>query len=96
MENERTQEQILESFERLENGKYLFKLTEKIVQGSKEITEFELFKPKARHMRQMPSNPKTDDILKIIGALAAQPDSVIDELSISDMNSLAEFFGAFS
>ncbi len=64
--------------------------------GEEKITEFVLQKPKAKHIRSMPQKPGMDAVLKIVGKLAAQPDKVIDELEMVDVNILAEYFGAFS
>lgn len=92
----KTREEILEQFELNEKGKYVYKLTEPIQQGKEEIKEFELDKPKAKHVRKMPATPGMDAILNVIGKLANQPNSVIDELCFEDMNTLSEFFTAFS
>lgn len=78
------------------DGKYILPLSSPIKHGQSEISELELSEPKAKHIRKMPTNPIMDDVLKICGSLAAQPDSVIDELSLKDCNRLAEFFGAFN
>lgn len=78
------------------DGKYIFPLSKSIQHGQTEIKQLELSEPKAKHIRKMPTNPIMDDVLKICGSLAAQPDSVIDELSLKDCNKLAEFFGAFN
>lgn len=91
----KTKEQILSQFE-LRDGKYVHKLSEPIQFGEEKITEFELQKPKAKHIRSMPQNPGMDAVLKIVGKLAAQPDKVIDELSMEDVNILSEYFSAFS
>jgi hypothetical protein len=78
------------------NGKYVLPLSKSIKHGEREITELHLEEPKAKHIRKMPTNPIMDDVLKACGKLAAEPDSVIDELSLKDCNNLAEFFGAFN
>jgi hypothetical protein len=78
------------------DGKYVMPLSRPIQHGQREIKELLLSEPKAKHIRKMPTNPIMDDVLKICGALAAEPDSVIDELPLKDCNRLAEFFGAFS
>lgn len=78
------------------NGKYTYKLLEKIDFAGEEITEFQLQKPRAKHIRNMSSKGDINDVLIVIGKLAAQPDKVIDELSMKDMNNLSEFFEYFS
>lgn len=93
--NEKTKEEILSQFD-FKDGKHVHELKEAIVFGSENITEFILDKPKAKHIRKMPTEPSMDAILKVIGALANQPDKVIDELCLDDMNILAEYFSAFS
>lgn len=95
-EVEKTKEEILKSFEKNENGKYVYKLKEHINHGSEKITEFILDTPKAKHVRSMPAKPGMGAVLNIIGKLANQPNSVIDELGFEDMNVLAEYFSAFS
>lgn len=94
-EPHQTKEEILSQFEE-RDGKYIHKLKEKIQFGTELIEEFELQKPKAKHIRNMPQKPGMDAVLKIVGKLAGQPDKVIDELSMEDVNVLAEYFGAFS
>ena len=99
MDNEqdqpKTKEEILSQFEE-RDGNYIHKLSAKIQFGSETIEEFVLQKPKAKHIRSMPQNPGMDAVLKIVGKLAGQPDKVIDELEMEDVNVLAEYFGAFS
>lgn len=94
-EKPKTKEEILSQFE-LKDGKYVHKLSLPIVFGSETITHFEMQTPKAKHIRTMPQKPGMDAVLKIVGKLAAQPDKVIDELEMADVNILAEYFGAFS
>lgn len=92
---EKTKDEILSQFEN-RDGKFVHKLKEPIQFGSETIEEFELQKPKAKHIRSMPQNPGMDSVLKIVGKLAAQPDKVIDELSMEDVTILTEYFSAFS
>lgn len=94
-EQVKTKEEILSQFE-FKDGKYIHVLKEPIVSGSETIKQFELQTPKAKHIRTMPQNPGMDAVLKIIGKLAVQENHVIDELSMEDVNILAEYFGAFS
>ena len=88
--------EILESLERNQDGKYILKLNSPFQYGQREVKELLLSEPKAKHIRKMPTNPIMDDILKICGSLAGEPDSLIDELSLKDCNRLAEFVGAFN
>lgn len=78
------------------DGKFTYKLLTPIHYGQDIISTLELTEPKAKHIRQMPANPKSDDTLKVLGALCSQPDSVIDELSLKDVGRLSEFIEAFS
>lgn len=97
MENEeKSKEEILAQFTQNEKGQYVHKLKEPIQWGSEEITEFVLDKPKAKHIRKMPAKPGMDAVLNIIGKLANQSNSVIDELGLEDMNILSEYFAAFN
>jgi hypothetical protein len=84
------------SLKKDENGKYILPLNKAIKIKDKTITEFHLDEPKAKHMRSMPTNPSMDDIMNVIGSLAGEPDHVIDELSVKDVNLCAEFFQAFA
>ncbi len=86
---------ILDELEE-KNGKFILKLIKPIEFGSEEITELELIEPKAKHIRKLPANPTTDDVLKIIGQLSNQSDSVIDEISLKDVARLSEFVEVFS
>jgi len=95
LEQPKTKEEILSQFEQ-RDGKYIHVLSEPIQFGQELIKEFELQKPKAKHIRNMPAKPGMDAVLKVVGKLAAQPDKVIDELCMEDVNILAEYFGAFS
>lgn len=87
---------ILKELEKNSEGKYILKLQTPFKYGQREVTQLELSEPKAKHIRKMPSSPIMDDILKICGSLAGEPDSLIDELSLKDCNRLAEFVGAFN
>lgn len=93
--DQRSKEEVLKDFTQNDKGQYVHKLIDPIQQGSETITEFILDKPKAKHVRKMQSNPGMDDVLKVIGRLSNQSDSVVDELGMEDMNILAEFFSAF-
>lgn len=95
MSKDNKAKKFLESLE-IRDGKYIIKLDDPIEHGKEEIKELELVKPKAKHIRSMPSNPLTGDMLNVIGTLCAQPDSVIDELSLSDLDKATDFFEAFS
>lgn len=92
---EKQETDILKELEQ-KDGKYIMPLSKPIKYGEKQITELHLDEPKAKHIRKMPTNPIMDDVLKICGKLANEPDSLVDELSLKDCNRLAEFFGAFS
>lgn len=95
LEPEKTKEEILAQFEE-RDGKYIYKLKEPIQFGSETITEFELQRPKAKHIRNMPMKPTMGDMIDVVGKLAAQPKKVVDELSQDDLMICVEFYGAFS
>lgn len=61
-----------------------------IQNGTEEIKELVVRKPKARDLRRLPGNPKTGDILDLAGGLVGHPPSVIDELDIEDTMALLE------
>lgn len=94
--NDKKQENILEELVKVD-GKWVFPLSQPISRnGKEEIKELLLDEPRAKHIRQMPAQPIMDDILQVMGALAQQPDSVMDELCMKDTNRLGDFFSAFS
>lgn len=78
------------------DGKYIIPLSSPVKFGESTISFLEFVEPKAKHIKSMPSNPTTGDMLKVIGALCSQPDSVIDELSFKDLGLATSFFEAFS
>lgn len=96
MEGLRTKEEILKDFPLSGDGKYTYTLKESIEHGTERIEKFILLAPKAKHIRKMKNNDqRVDEVLKVVGMLAGQPDSVIDELCLTDTNKLIEFFSVF-
>lgn len=95
MNEKNESKKFLESLEQ-RDGKYIIKLDDPIKHGKEEIKELEFIKPKAKHIRSMPANPLTGDMLTVLGSLCSQSDSVIDELSLSDLDKATSFFEAFS
>lgn len=71
------------------------KLSEPIQWGSELISELEVKRPKAKHVRGLPQDPKAGDLLDLAAALCGQTPRVIDELCIEDMNRLLEVVGSF-
>ena len=63
--------------------------------GSREIEQLSIRKPKAKDMRNFPLNPTMGDMLDLASALAGEPTSVIDELSVPDMTRVVEVIGDF-
>jgi len=96
MENENQEKLDIKKLERTQDGKYIIKLSEPINYGKDIFTQLELEQPKAKHIRKFPQNPSVDDILKMVGSLSAQSDSVIDELSLKDVEKVSDFVEAFS
>lgn len=94
-EKEKTKEEILSKFRKNEKGQYVHTLIEPIKHGETLIKELELNTPKAKHIRKVGSSTAMDDTLKVIGSLSCQPDSVIDELCLEDVNILGDYFTAF-
>jgi hypothetical protein len=91
----KSKESILANFP-MKDGKFIFKLEEPIKHGKETIVELELMKPKAKHIRDLSAEPNMSEILDFIGAISAQPSSVIDELSMGDVTKLGEFMQAFN
>lgn len=75
------------------------KLREPIIQdGLPPVTEIVLQKIKARHMRKFPvdtSKITFENILELVGSASGQPDHVIDELGIDDLQEIAETVAGF-
>tara|TARA_R110000803_G_scaffold162194_1_gene225796 strand:+ start:9846 stop:10148 length:303 start_codon:yes stop_codon:yes gene_type:complete len=79
-----------------DEGKYILPLKKPIDWGSDGmVKQLELSEPKAKHLRQLSSDPGMDEILNIVADLAGQPDAFIDELSMGDATNACEFFGSF-
>ena len=92
---ENQENKILDKLEKNKDGKYILPLVNPITFGSEVIDHLELMEPKAKHIRKMPAEPIVDDVLKVCADLACRNDAFMDELSLKDVNSLGEFFGAF-
>lgn len=71
------------------------KLRQPITWGSDVISELEVKTPKAKHVRNLPAEPKAGDLLDLAASLCGQTPRMIDELSIADMNALLEVVGSF-
>jgi hypothetical protein len=65
--------------------------------GSEMITELTFRKPKAKDFRSFPAGtPTMGDILTLVGHLANQPDTVVDELSVEDMAAVSKVIDSFT
>lgn len=71
------------------------KLLSPVTWGSEVIFELVVQKPKAKHVRNLPAEPKTGDLLDLAASLCGQTPRMIDELSIEDMTALMEVVGSF-
>ena len=63
--------------------------------GGDIIHELRLREPVAKDLRKLPTDPKMDDILKLVGRLSNLPDSVIDKLKMKDVSKVADELGNF-
>jgi len=64
-------------------------LEEPVEYGNEVIEKLEIRKPKGRHYRKMPIEPKTaGDVMVVAEELTGQPGPVIDELSFEDAHRL--------
>lgn len=61
--------------------------------GSREIRELELREPRAKDMRSLKGEMTFGDLLDLVGALAGEPQSVIDMLSPNDARRAVEHVG---
>lgn len=71
------------------------KLQKPVHHGSETISELVVQRPKAKHLRMLPAQPKTGDVLDLAAKLCGQPPSVIDELEMEDTSALLEVVGNF-
>lgn len=71
------------------------KLKKPIQNGTETIGQLEIREPKAKDFRRMPMQPNMGDMLNMLGSLAGQPPSVIDELSVEDMTAATEIVAGF-
>jgi trehalose-6-phosphatase len=71
----------------------IYNLKEPIMFGSEKIDSLEVQDVKAKHMRDLPSNPNTGDMLDLLQKLTGRPKTVIDELSVRDVTQLFELVG---
>jgi hypothetical protein len=76
-------------------GPKTVKLKTPVTWGSEVIFELTVQKPKAKHVRNLPAEPKTGDLLDLAASLCGQTPRLIDELSIEDMTALMEVVGSF-
>lgn len=86
---------ILDDLEKNSDGKWIVPLTDPITWGKEKISHFEMVEPRAKHLRNLTSDPTMDEILKIVADLAGQSDAAIDLLCMKDTDTVSEFFGAF-
>lgn len=66
------------------------KLKEPVDFGGEVITEVVVQKPKGKHLRQLPANPATGDMLDLAARLIGYPPPVIDEMGLEDIAALME------
>lgn len=66
-----------------------------IEHGNETISVLNIQQPKAKHLRDMPIEPNTGDLLDLAAKLAKQPPSVIDELTMYDMTKVLTVVGNF-
>lgn len=63
--------------------------------GSETIRELKFRDPKAKDIRSRADNLNTDELLNLAQDLSAQPQYVMDELSIPDMYAVLDAMGKF-
>lgn len=73
----------------------VLKLKEPIKIGSEEKSELVFEKPKAKHLRKLPTKPDTGDILDLAGKLCGEPPSTIDELGMTDTMAMLDLVSSF-
>jgi hypothetical protein len=63
--------------------------------GSETISKLDIREPVAGDMRGLPLQMGFDEMLTLAGKLTAQPDSVINQLSMPDVTKVMEVVGDF-
>lgn len=77
------------------DGRMVVALKHPVQFGSEKITRLEFKRPKARHFRGLPLEPKVGDIMDLMARLADVPPSVIDELEPEDLEAASSIVGGF-
>ena len=72
-----------------------YKLKHPVKVGSEEIFELTFQRPKAKHLRLLPSDPKVGDLLNFAAKLAGKTPVEIDELEMEDTMEVLEIVGNF-
>jgi hypothetical protein len=77
----------------MDDSKTTVKLMFPITVGGAVLSQLELKKPKAKHLKDMPAEPKFGDLMRIAAKLADLPPSTVDELEAADAMAVAEAVG---
>jgi hypothetical protein len=62
---------------------------------TEEVTEIILKRPKGKHLRKLPMEPQTGDLMDLAAKLCDRPPSFMDELDALDVIAVAEVVQGF-
>lgn len=71
----------------------VLKLKRPLKWGDETITELVFQEPKGKHLRKLPAEPNTGDILNLGAQLCGQPTALIDELHAGDAGEVCKVVG---
>jgi hypothetical protein len=81
----------------VEKKRDTYTLKEPITFGSETVAELHVRKPKAKDLRGIPAEHRlVDHQLLLIVRLTGQPDVVIDELSLEDLEGVSSIIDGFT
>lgn len=73
-----------------------FKLKYPIEFGQEVITELEITRPKAKHIKGIANIDSTDGMLVVISRITGKPPKVIDDLDFEDLQGISEIIQNFT
>jgi hypothetical protein len=63
--------------------------------GSETISEVVIYPPTGKHLRKLPAEPRTHDILEMVSSCSGISSKLIDDMEASDCVELAKTMGEF-
>lgn len=72
----------------LPDGKAKITLGTPVEFGEETVHELVMPRPKGKHLRSLPNNPRLSDQIDLSGRLLGRPPSFFDEMDAADVNSV--------